>query len=291
MSLELEGLIMVVNAGMYEVKTDQGRPAETILKPQDGTLVTKTDKRSQQSMLRMLHGMSNLAVSQLPVYAEEAHGVLPESGKVILIDPLDGTGAFANGLATSTVIAAIYDTSAKKVEACVIGEVSTGRIWLADASSPTKLKWGGTCDDDTVKVGKGWTDRTRAFGGKDYIFLDVAHSFNKGLNVTQMAFLLKSLVTFDIKFHVPGSNGLIHALVANGASSAAGSISTAKGGPWDFCGALLVKQAGGFVQGYRKTADGLVEHNALDPVGCDFLVTANSSRILKQLFSLLLAAY
>ena len=239
-------------------------------------------------MLEVLQGIPDTIVR-----AEESDIGGIDSPYVILVDPLDGTGAFATGSATSTVIAACYDTATKRLTACVIGEPAKGRIWYATDETPTLLQWHSEEGDAyaPIKVDTEWTDRNRDIGEKDYIFLDVAHGFKNGLDKFQMSAFLMTLVQDNIKFHVPGSNGLIHALVANGAKVAAGSISTAKGGPWDFCGALLVTQAGGFCRGFRKESGRLYEHDALDPVGCDFLITANSKTILDKLTVKLIASY
>ena len=283
-------LIGAVIAGMKEVSSGQiNPPAQVSLKRGDGTLVTSTDLKSQEQMVKFLHGIPYVAVC-----AEESEDGLPVSPYVAFVDPLDGTGAYANGLMTSTVIAGLYESETKRLKACAIGEAATRRVWSADSERQTRFTFyspSAHFEQIIHYCGDAWTDRKRDLGPKDYIFLDVTHAFKTGLGVEQMKKLLGSLVDNGIKFHVPGSNGLIHALVANGASSAAGSISTAKGGPWDFCGALLVKQAGGFVRGFKKTENQLIEHDGLDPVGCDFLITANSELILRRLTKIFLKVF
>jgi fructose-1,6-bisphosphatase/inositol monophosphatase family enzyme len=284
----LQRQIQAVVAGMYEIIPAQGKATDSTLKSADGTLVTPTDDRSEAAMLELLRGTPGVGMR-----SEESDTGETEFDFEFHNDPMDGTGAMATGSSTSTVICALYNRKARRLRTCVIGEPALGRIWYATADTPTELLWHFGPGDEAgpFQVGKEWTDRERPLGKKDYIFLDVTHDFQGGLNKRQMVALKTLLVMTDIKYQVPGSNGFMHALVANGAKVAAGSISTAKGGPWDFAGALLVVQAGGYVRGFRKDSDTLVEHDALDPVGCDFLVTANSTAILELLCGKLLAAY
>lgn len=56
------------------------------------------------------------------------------------------------------------------------------------------------------------------------------------LNTKNQQALFASLIPV-CKIQMPGSNGLNHALVANGGAYAAGAITTAIGGPWDVAGA------------------------------------------------------
>ena len=103
-----------------------------------------------------------------------------------------------------------------------------------------------------------------------------------------MAKLIASL-SGKARILIPGSNALIQALVASGAENLAGAISTAKGGPWDLCGVLLVRQAGGTIRGFKKVGEKLVQHNPLDVYGCDSLVMANSEPIANFLEDKMLA--
>ena len=88
----LDCLIEAVVAGMYEVGKDQGKPTEAALKTDDGTLVTKTDKRSERAMLEILRDIPDTVIR-----AEESDIGDSNSPYVIFVDPLDGTGAFATG--------------------------------------------------------------------------------------------------------------------------------------------------------------------------------------------------
>lgn len=81
-----------------------------------------------------------------------------------------------------------------------------------------------------------------------------------------------------------GSNGVHHAIVANGNDTVVGAITTAQGGPWDCGGALTVLGAGGAAKGLRVTSDRWFEEcDPLNPLDYDILVVANSDDTLDRL--------
>lgn len=241
----------------------------------DKTLVTKIDKGSQARIKETL--ARNF--SEIPFWGEEGEKVVTED-LVFLCDPLDGTRAFSCGLATSTVILSLYSTLKKKVVATVIGEVATGRVWSTFGDDPTRLfgerkvrVWQGRCDEQST------------------IFLDVPHGFTReGRQIfthEQMAKLFYELR--GKKLAIPGSNGLIQALVANGGQKVVSSITTAIGGPWDVCGVKLVLNAGGAARAFSVEQDSvnevciLRERDPLDVMNYDILICGNSAETVESL--------
>ncbi|OGG58853.1 hypothetical protein A2765_00535 [Candidatus Kaiserbacteria bacterium RIFCSPHIGHO2_01_FULL_56_24] len=282
----LDCLTTAVIAGMRVVRANQGRPTTTTVKSADGTQVTPTDKQSQKVMLEVLQGIPGTYI-----HAEESGQHTADAPIGILVDPMDGTRAFAVGLATSTVIAATYDHRLRQVTSCVIGEPATGRVWfVASSMRLTQLLWHdfatGENSSPTI-VGREWDDkRTSGINEQLTVLVDVSHGFTRGgrqmLTDMQTAKLFASL-NGEVKILLPGSNGLHQALVANGAGSLAGSLTLAIGGPWDVCGALLVKQARGSCRAFKRGFIGLTEHDPLDVLGYDILVTGNSPAIADYL--------
>ena len=281
----LDRLTTAVIAGMRVVRANQGRPTTTAVKQADGTQVTPTDKQSQAAMLKVLQGIPGTYI-----HAEESDRHTADAPVGILVDPMDGTRAFAIGLATSTVIAATYDHTVRQVSRCVIGEPATGRIWCARDGQPAQLLWHDFASGEhshPTHIGGEWDDkRTSEVNDQLTVLVDVSHGFKRGgrqmLTDAQTAKLFASLNS-EVKILMPGSNGLHQALAANGASSIAGSLTLAIGGPWDVCGALLVKQAGGFCRAFKRGFIGLTEHDPLDVLGYDVLVTGNSPAIVNYL--------
>jgi fructose-1,6-bisphosphatase/inositol monophosphatase family enzyme len=194
-----------------------------------------------------------------------------EGQLALLIDPLDGTRAFSSGLATSTTILGAYDSTEKQVVGCVVGEVATGRVWSAFGDSPTQLR-----HRKAVSV---WP---KPMDEQSTVFLDVSHGFARNhrviLSDAQMARLFGQL-NGEFKLSIPGSNGLIQALVANGGQKVAGSITSAIGGPWDVCGVKLVLNAGGFAKAFHLGQDQdkcwLEERDPLNVMDYDILICGN----------------
>ncbi len=283
-------LMDAVIAGMKVVRADQGKITSFSVKPADNTLVTPTDFRSQAAMIECLKTWGAYGYA---IHAEESDAPTEDTQFVFFVDGLDGTGAFADGAATSTVIGALYDRKVKRVVKCYIGEPATGRLWYAQEKMPTRLQWQNTSAEmgfDGGAMGLGWPDRKRGMDSNSRIYLDILRGYKGILTNEQLLQLFASLYN-EAKIQTLGSNGLIQALVANGAPNVAGSISAAKGGPWDYCGALLVTQAGGKCRGFRKDSGKLVLHDPLDVVGCDILVTANSEPIAEYLSQKVLALF
>lgn len=206
-------------------------------------------------------------------------------------DNLDGTRIFTNGGNSSTVILGIFDQTENRYVSAIIGEPASGRIWTADLETKTqrmnymnKNLW--LTQAVPVHVCDGVLD------GQATVFVD---PFEVGfpLGKAQYAKLLGNIMELGASAEKPneaahvmilGSNGLHQALVANGGQGAVGGIMTAKGGPWDAAGALLVIQAGGSAVGLKLEADGtLTEQDALNPDSYDFLVYGNTAETVSAL--------
>lgn len=271
-------LMRAVEAGMEVVRVSQGGHLRDDPEVKDDkTLVTITDHRSESAITNLIRQ----SLGDVRIIGEEGE----DSGSgdlAMLIDPLDGTRAFSSGLTTSTVILAVYDTTKKKVMACVVGEAVSGRIWSAFGDSPTQLDMSG------VSV---WKQRMNE---QSTVFLDVSHGFTrKGRQILtdkQMSKLF-GLLNGRVKLSIPGSNGLIQALVANGGQKVAGSITTAIGGPWDVCGVKLVLNAGGSAKAFSVIRNGedcwIEERDPLDVMSYDILICGNSDETVGLLYQAL----
>lgn len=255
------------------------------VKEADSTLVTTTDKDGERILHNRLGGILGVGF-----WGEE--GSKTERGEYsIMVDPLDGTRAFALRIPTSTVIAALVH-NVRGVVACVIGEAASGRIWSAteegDVSFWTVDASGRECSHYGIcSVWKGPLTEQAS------LFLDVSHGFTRG---EEKRPILTHLQVHDLmvrmssksKLFMPGSNGLHFALVANGGDYCAGQITTAVGGPWDIAGVLLVQQAGGVARGFR-IVKGVLEEvaNPRDIVACDIMVSGNSQDTVNDLVLML----
>ncbi len=284
-------LTAAVVAGMRVVRTYQGRATPAEVKA-DKTLVTQVDHKSEQVMLEVLEG-----IPETYIWAEEGGPGSEKEKTAILIDPLDGTRAFTNGLMTSTVIAATYEHTGKCMSRCVIGEPASGRIWCASRSTDTRLIWYEFVSGDhrPDKIPSCWGKHKRVSMPLDQciVFLDVSHGFTrKGRKIftDKQTAQLFGLLNSEVKILMPGSNGLHQALVANGDDSVAGSITLAIGGPWDVCGALLVERSGGSCRAYKMGPSGLVECSPLDVYTYDILVTATTPDVANYLAEKILEA-
>ncbi len=271
-------LIEAVKTGMEVVRQNQGGhlPQDAEIKENE-TLVTIVDSQAEERASALLRR----------VFGEEVRLSREEGGKSgrgkveILMDMLDGTRAFTNGMMSSTVILAPYDHEKKEVVGCVIGEPVSGRIWSTFGNEPTRL------NGREVRVWEGKLDE------QSTVFLDVSHGFARDkrqiLTDKQVAALFAKLGP-RMKLFLPGSNGLIQALVANGGQKVAASITTAIGGPWDVCGVKLVLNAGGVARAFSVVdyPDMFVplileERNPLDVMSYDILVCGNNQETVNTL--------
>lgn len=276
MSSELKQIIQIAKTacalGMEVVRNYQTKGVpEAEVKSSDKTLLTLADKASQEAIRRRL-----TTIPDLSFWGEEQNkkGFIGEGRFGIIVDPLDGTNAFVCGLMTSTVIVGIYDCLEKKIVGCAIGEPVSGRMW--------SCLEGGDVLNEKDEVRMVWQGPLQ----KGNVTIDVSHGFtsrgHQMLTDKGNAYLF-GLLNCKAKVLMPGSNGLMQALVANGRERMAGSITTAIGFPGDICGGLLVLQAGGAVIAFRMTDSGLVRTDFVDILEVDAIVCANSIEIAESL--------
>ncbi|MDO8591183.1 MAG: inositol monophosphatase family protein [bacterium] len=292
-----QAMLEAVIASMAVVRQNQGGQDEVEVK-RNKTLLTATDKGSEMSGLKKLFAS---LPRKIGVEAEERGKVRVGTGKV-LFDPLDGTKPFVIGALSSTVIAAFYDEAKKQVTACIVGEPVSGRVWVAEADKPTvrmnydfeERKFLGPIQnyefqDSTICE----VSPVNPVGSGATVFLDLYPGFTrkdaKVLSNDEGAKLFSALFgRFGIS--MLGSNGLHHALVANGAEGVAGAITTAIGGPWDVAPVLLVLQAGGAARAFSIEPSGnFKEQDPLDVFSYHFLVTGNSQETVDELSRVLLS--
>lgn len=272
-----------VLAGMEVVRKFQlqgAPPAE--VKKGDQTLVTLTDRQSGA----VVKDIIRRELPDVAILGEDMTN-LEQTGSTLiaLLDPLDGTRAFTNGLTTSTVIAGIYDTSVRHLLSCVIGEPISDRIWMASEVQQSSLSIFNTIQK-SIKVWDG------PLSMQSTVFIDLSHGFkSRGREILSNEQIAKMFCLLNSKAPIlmPGSNGLHQALVANGGEKLAASITTAIGGPWDVCGALLVLQAGGVAQGLSMGDNRLLAKvHPLDVLSYDILVTGNSHNTVDTIIEIIM---
>jgi fructose-1,6-bisphosphatase/inositol monophosphatase family enzyme len=248
----------------------------------DSTLLSAVDLASEAAAKDVL----SARFPEVPIIGEEGGLSSVASHRYrFMVDPIDGTRPFLNGSPSSTVITSLFNHESGRFEATTIAEPVSGRLWTADGarnlrtiidvesgepvSEPVATStWDGDFrDNGTVLI-----DHMQAFSrqsGKRPILgnADVVRLFG-GL---QDSLAINSY----------GSNGLHHALVANGGARMAGAITTAMGGEWDTAGAVNVLSAGGVAEGFRMSDDRALESaDPLEPYSYDMLVTANNQETL-----------
>lgn len=261
----------------------QGPLKHADVKDGDATLVTAMDHRVERFLRDKLRDLRNVCL----IGAEESgYQRTATAGELLLlIDPLDGTRAFASGIATSTVIVAAVHPP-RGVVLCVVGEPSTGRVWFATEEDQTRrwMMYGdATSPLVPVEVWNGELAPHRT------VLMDMTGSSVRDrrevLDVRQAHELVRN-VSSHAKVLVPGSNGLNFALVANGGTNLVGQISTAVGGAWDVAGLLLVLQAGGYVRAFRTQDRRLIERDPRHILRHDIVVSGNSRSTVDRLVDL-----
>lgn len=247
------------------------------IKKHDKTLVTAVDRMSEEAATPLLQK----AFPGVPIVREEGGATLAEDGAswIMWYDGIDGTNLFTIGGSGSTVILCAYDRTKKKLVGTIVGEPSTGRIWSACAGAGCTRQVENKTFPCNIWSNENFKDST--------ILLDVSHGFPRGkdenkrwiLTEDNMDLLLRKLRT-KVKVLLLGSNGLHHALVANGNPGMVGCITTAMGGPWD-TPTLLGTEAGGFGRGFQMSPKRkLIERNVLDPESYDMAIMAGSEKAL-----------
>lgn len=241
-------------------------------KTEDKTLVTQTDILSAKEMSLWVPPDDSILI-------EGGVNRDTPSDALYIGDPLDGTGAFAIGLPTPTVVMAVYSKSRKQLICSAAGIPATGEIFIATINSKTETEFGEPVTTWNGKLGR---------DGKAIVFLDVSHGF-KNKTAGGMVFTddqirtLISRITIKANLLIPGSNILIQLKVAIGGTGAAGSILTAKGGPQDLCAVLQVLQAGGAARGFYAGNGVLMETDPLNVMTTNILVCGNNQDTTDEL--------
>jgi fructose-1,6-bisphosphatase/inositol monophosphatase family enzyme len=274
MSLYTTKMLAALKASMKVVRSAQLTAAKDVEVKVDGSLVTLTDQKSEEVARRLLRQTG------IEIWAEE-HGLSnPASSPCgLLVDPLDGTRPFTSGLQTSTVIVALYDKKMKQIIECHVGLPVTGQIWSAEYD----LELGVFSTD--LKV---WRGPKKS---KEVVFLDISpkptREGSQTLTNDEQAALFTCVFKTGTAVMMAGSNGLHHALVAQGHQDVVGAITTSVGGPWDVAPALLVVAAGGAAKAFTRQNGKWKERDPLDPMSFRFLVTGNNVETVERLSKIL----
>jgi fructose-1,6-bisphosphatase/inositol monophosphatase family enzyme len=260
-------------------------PASEV-KAADDTLVTDIDRASEVIA-------SDILRNDLPGIAllGEEGGWQGEAGSryVVMLDPLDGTRAFALGAATSTVIIALYDTHVRRLVAVTIGCPATGRIWHAGDRRGVDLAIHPVDDLQGLPHRQSSSLRAPSPGVGGTVLIDNLSSFRRGSPSRTMltaAGAARLVTVLNTRFAVQsyGSNGLHHALVATSTDGPLGAVTTSMGGAWDAAGVLLVVAAGGYAHSFRVGQRRELEPaDCLDPFAYDFLVVSNDAELANLL--------
>jgi myo-inositol-1(or 4)-monophosphatase len=124
MPSDLEIALSAARAGAQVVVGAWGSPADIRYKG-DSDPVTETDHRSESAVLKVL----DHHCPDDPVVREESGGVLPDQGRVWLVDPLDGTTNFVRGFPYAAVSVALWVDDTPTVG--VVVNISSGDEYTA----------------------------------------------------------------------------------------------------------------------------------------------------------------
>lgn len=278
-----------VMTGMQIIRPYQcgRRLTDSEIKAGDGTLLTHVDRTVERVISRMF--LAHLP--NVPLIREESgiSGEAASSRYVVLIDPVDGTRPLTIGAPTSTIIVAIYDQHAEQLVTTVIGAPATGQVWTA-RNGQTMVSW----LDDGIRRRRPCRVWDGELSPSSTLLLDNFAELRKPDRQYLTTHNL-SRITSGLSGRVAlanfGSNGLHHALLANGNDRIVAAVTTAMGGPWDAAGGLLVLNAGGVAQGFAITAGRqLEERDPLNPFAYQLLVMANNNRTLDALMDAIAAS-
>lgn len=195
---------------------------------------------------------------------------------------------FSGQAPTPTTISGLHDYESGQIQAVTTGEPSTGRLWYSNGQK-TYRGWLDPTNPiiDGVQECQVW-EGSHADNGM--VLIDNLRAFSRAqpngaskliMSNPNLLSLLGTLQVNNVNVQNYGSNGLHHALVANGGEGVAGAITTAMGGPWDTAGALAVLTAGGVAEGFRVTDDRRLESaDPFDPFAYDICVSASNPKTL-----------
>lgn len=212
-----------VNAAIEAKETAlEMRAKLTVQSKQDGTTVTNADKRVEEVVREILTSQSNF-----PVWGEERDKE-PDTLSYWVVDPIDGTRNYANGIPIYSVSIALVLNG--KLEVCAIANPEFNEILYAVRGS------GAYCNDSKITVKQsaspeGYTSCASGYGAV------AAHRLCCEVNeyVQRFTASVYSMVTV-----ATGSNDFC---IMSGVY------------PWDVAaGALLVQEAGGDIESFTRGA-------------------------------------
>lgn len=252
--------------------------ANTQIKPEDRSLVTDDDVRSEV-------GLRESALRFGIAFRGEELGAVAatlNSQYELIVDPLDGTRTRVNlHLAGNTVIAYVYDRVLKRIVFSIIGCPGTGEIVVAFNGTTKYYKHDYETGVTTfVRECRVWSHGQEI--SRPTVYVDNPNAFTRRgvdmLTNNGLDLLDSRLRRLDLTKFAVGSNGLHHMLVALG-GGVVGAITTSIGGIQDLGGILVVENAGGIARAFVLNDDrSLTEvdpHTALMmPGGYDFVVMA-----------------
>ena len=129
---DLAVALTAARAGAAEVSSGLSRPTEISFKA-EADPVTEVDHRSERAILDVLA----LHRERDTVVGEETGGSLPRSGRVWLVDPLDGTTNFIHGFPWMSVSVALWIDDTPRVG--VVVDVMNGDEYTAVAGNGARI--------------------------------------------------------------------------------------------------------------------------------------------------------
>lgn len=125
---DLEIALEAAQAGAKLVTAGLDRPTDIFFKGESDP-VTEVDHRSEAAILEVL----TQCFPDDPVVREEGGGILPDGGRVWLVDPIDGTTNFIRGFPWMSVSVALWIDDAPAVG--VVVDITTGNEYTAVAGT------------------------------------------------------------------------------------------------------------------------------------------------------------
>ena len=280
-----------IAASMFEIQFGQAHVREIIaqgvVKKADETHKTITDEKSGAAAMRVFRHW----FPGVPIFTEDSGSIgrmTEKQPRGFMIDGLDGTQPFLEGLDTSTSITTLFNSLTGEFEQTTIGRPSTGEVWYTHNGSTYTMSIDAATALPLSVATEVYVSPER-FGPETPVLIELLRGFKRDGGKRQILAdgevgALVEAINLRGVVRQQGSNGLNLAQVASGQEQVAASITTAMGGEWDVAGVLAVINAGGVAQGFRTNADhSLAPSNPLNPFEYDILITANNNETLEYL--------
>ena len=242
---DLQVALIAARAGAAAVTSGLKQPTEVAFKA-DADPVTEVDHRSERAILDLL----TLHRERDPVVSEEWGGSLPGSGRVWLVDPLDGTTNFIHGFPWMGVSVALWIDDAPTVG--VVVDAMNGDEYTAVAGAGARVN-GTPIAVSTVK-------------NFDEALVTTGFPYDRGQRVEICDTRFRRVLAAAQGIRRLGAASLDMCMVACGRMDGYWEEDLS---PWDMgAGTLLVMEAGG-----------TVTNQLGDPVGASdpFVVASNGS--------------